>query len=437
MANIFQDIGRSTAIPAITETLNTALTMDEMKRRRAVEAENLSMARERMGMERERQSAVLPALQAQSQLQTAVSQDALEQHKQGMKLIPLKTHPLVVNNLGPEGTDQLLDILKKSGAEVTPNGEMMLRDIQSKLPEIISQPEVQALVTRNWQQKIDIAQKKVDELQKKMEKNPQDVQTYTELKRAKEEAAAVQQIASKRSEQLRTSVGQIQISKALENLSKADPARFAKFAADPTVSIAYQTGDVATFDKAWQAFQTAETRRKIDPATVQFEREHPNLEPGTPEYTEKYNEWLSSRSVAKDAGKAKLEEQKQKHRKEIIGIRERSIANRQKSQSMTPEAIRKRLSQINVQKANLRKSAGDPDLNPDVQSALEALNEEESGLREKLGKPQKETSRIAQAVTYLKRSKNREEAIQNIRALSAKGWSREDLAAAAKEAGWE
>lgn len=45
--------------------------------------------------------------------------------------------------------------------------------------------------------------------------------------------------------------------------------------------------------------------------------------------------------------------------------------------------------------------------------------------------------RIRSGVAYLKKAKSREEAVQKIKALSEQGWSREDLAAAAKEAGWE
>jgi hypothetical protein len=52
-------------------------------------------------------------------------------------------------------------------------------------------------------------------------------------------------------------------------------------------------------------------------------------------------------------------------------------------------------------------------------------------------KPTAKKRDVSNGVSYLKRAKDRNEAITRIRDMAAKGWSKDDIAAAAKEANWE
>lgn len=402
MANLLAAIGDSNLGSQINTGLNTAINLRKMENEAAMSRENMAMKREVLGMRREAQGQDMAIGRETLQAAQLKNQEAQKEVERKNTRFPFKGNAFIQGSVGIENEGKVIELARGMGLNIAEDGTTSAGEWEQTRKDLFAHPEIQRMTAENYDRKVKSATSDTEKAQKKFEnaKEGDRSKAYEELQKAKSTQDSTQAQAMQAS----TMFAHVNNSKKIDATIAKLPEDIRKKYGTELQTYSDQ-GDMAGFQKAMQHIDTTEGR-------------------------------ITEKSAA-EANKAKLEAQKQAGRKEILGIKQRSIDNRKKAgKDMSPEAKQKRISQIAVEKAKLVKAAGDPELNPGVQDAMDTLNEEETNLRKDIGKPKKEASRVKEGVAYIRRNvKNKDDMIGYMKELKRKGWSLEDAKAAENDAG--
>jgi hypothetical protein len=409
---LFQDVGNSNLAAISSNTIGTMVNLKSMQ-------DKATLEREKFALEK-------PILEAEGAIsQQKVQQMKAENERRGKKIPFAGGIPGLDGLVLPEGKEKIASIMQQTGRGMDENGMVTVGSVEDFIQhDYAKNPLVQKAVDQEIHAKLNYdfqkASEEFDKAKKDYEKDKSDPEKYKALTGAMQAKAAAQDRIGTVSTNLEKMRSQLLLSETYHDMA-SDPAMKRLIDEHPEFQIAVKMEDPKAALKVLEDI----SKHKVDMA------DKLKIEQFKGDVRLKVEE---ARTIRQE----KIAKMKEASRAELLRMKEASIENRKKmGKDTTPEAKQKRLSQIAIEKAKLFKQAGDPDLNPDVKEAMGALNEEADSLRESLGKPKKQESRVKEGVSYLKRAEDRGDAIKKIKSLSERGWSREDLEAAAKEAGWE